>query len=77
MFEDTPFGCQIGEIRINTVACANDIALLSDNPAELQMLVNRAIQVQYYPPLFFTTTKECNYSCENDKAKYTFSAAMH
>ncbi|VDI78828.1 Hypothetical predicted protein, partial [Mytilus galloprovincialis] len=37
-------GCKIGHININAVACADDIAVLSDNPYDLQILINHALQ---------------------------------
>ena len=43
-YEQTSNGCQIGNITVNAVACADDVALLSNNPTELQFLVNLATQ---------------------------------
>jgi hypothetical protein len=46
-YENSKIGYRIGTITINTVACADDIALqnvVSDNPHDLQILVNLAVQ---------------------------------
>ncbi|XP_063427215.1 uncharacterized protein LOC134710750 [Mytilus trossulus] len=43
-FENTTSGCEIGETLINAVACADDVAIVSENPHELQYLVNIAAQ---------------------------------
>ncbi|CAG2225506.1 unnamed protein product [Mytilus edulis] len=43
-FENTTSGCEIGETFINAVACADDVAIVSENPHELQYLVNIAAQ---------------------------------
>ncbi|CAC5378279.1 unnamed protein product [Mytilus coruscus] len=40
--------CKIGNININAVACADDIALLSDNPYDLQILVTHALQYSQF-----------------------------
>ncbi|CAC5425417.1 unnamed protein product [Mytilus coruscus] len=51
LYENSTLGCKIGNININAVACADDIALLSDNPYDLQILVNHALQysqLHYY-----------------------------
>ena len=36
-------GCTIGSINVNAVACADDVALISDNPYDLQILLNTAV----------------------------------
>ena len=43
-YEKSKIGCRIGTITINAVACADDIALVSDNSHDLQILVNQAVQ---------------------------------
>ncbi|CAC5426741.1 unnamed protein product [Mytilus coruscus] len=43
-FESTTSGCEIGETLINAVACADDVAIVSENPHDLQYLVNIAAQ---------------------------------
>ncbi|CAC5367675.1 unnamed protein product [Mytilus coruscus] len=43
-FENTTSGCEIGETLINAVACADDVAIVSENPHDLQYLVNIAAQ---------------------------------
>ncbi|VDI43317.1 Hypothetical predicted protein, partial [Mytilus galloprovincialis] len=43
-FENTTSGSEIGETLINAVACADDVAIVSENPHELQYLVNIAAQ---------------------------------
>ncbi|CAG2246891.1 unnamed protein product [Mytilus edulis] len=37
-------GCTIGETSVNAIACADDVALMSENPAELQLLINIAAE---------------------------------
>ena len=44
LYETSNQGCMIGHININAVACADDIAVLSDNPYDLQILINHALQ---------------------------------
>ncbi|VDI79865.1 Hypothetical predicted protein [Mytilus galloprovincialis] len=44
LYETSNQGCKIGHININAVACADDIAVLSDNPYDLQILINHALQ---------------------------------
>ena len=36
-------GCTIGSINVNAVACADDVALISDTPYDLQILLNTAV----------------------------------
>ena len=36
-------GCTIGSINVNAVACADDVALISDNPDDLQILLKTAV----------------------------------
>ena len=36
-------GCTIGSINVNAVACADDVALISDNPDDLQIFLNTAV----------------------------------
>ena len=36
-------GCTIGSINVNAVACADDVALTSENPYDLQILLNTAV----------------------------------
>jgi hypothetical protein len=43
-YENSKIGCRIGTITINAVACDDGIALISDNPHDLQILVNQAVQ---------------------------------
>lgn len=40
LFENTHIGCKIGDINVNSVACADDIALISENRHDLQLLLN-------------------------------------
>lgn len=40
--EHTGLGYKLGNISINNTACADDIALMSDNPQDAQILVNMA-----------------------------------
>ncbi|CAC5367025.1 unnamed protein product [Mytilus coruscus] len=37
-------GCTIGETSVNAIACVDDVALMSENPAELQLLINIAAE---------------------------------
>jgi hypothetical protein len=48
-YENSKIGSRIRTITINAVACADDIALVSDNPHDLQILVNQADWVK---PIF-------------------------
>jgi hypothetical protein len=41
-FETARVGCKIGPIHVNATACADDVALLSHNPQDLQLLINYA-----------------------------------
>ncbi|CAC5389248.1 unnamed protein product [Mytilus coruscus] len=43
-FENTTSEWEIGETLINAVACADDVAIVIENPHELQYLVNIAVQ---------------------------------
>ncbi|CAG2193476.1 unnamed protein product [Mytilus edulis] len=43
-FENVAQGCTIGETSVNAIACADDVALMSENPAELQLLINIAAE---------------------------------
>jgi len=42
-FENSKLGCHIGTLTINAIACADDIALVCDNPYDLQIHVNQAV----------------------------------
>jgi hypothetical protein len=37
-YENSKLGCRIGTLTINAITCANDIALVCDNPYDLQCL---------------------------------------
>jgi hypothetical protein len=41
--ENSKLGCHIGTLTINAIACADDIALVCDNPYDLQIHVNQAV----------------------------------
>ncbi|MEW8547744.1 MAG: reverse transcriptase family protein, partial [Candidatus Thiodiazotropha sp.] len=42
MFTESELGIRIGSLTLNAVACADDIALFADDPADLQILLNYA-----------------------------------
>jgi len=42
-FENSKLGWHIGTLTINAIACGNDIALVCDNPYDLQIHVNQAV----------------------------------
>ena len=42
-FENSKLGCHIGTLTINAITCSNDIALVCDNPYDLQIHVNQAV----------------------------------
>jgi hypothetical protein len=42
-YENPKLGCHIGTLTINAIACADDIALVCDNPYDLQIHVNQAV----------------------------------
>ncbi|CAC5396748.1 unnamed protein product [Mytilus coruscus] len=62
LYENLAQGCKIGNININAVACAYDIALLSDNPYDLQILVNLALQYSQLHHYTLQPHKKCHYS---------------
>ena len=47
MYETTRIGYQIGNISTNSTACADDIALVSDQPDQTQILTNTAYDYAY------------------------------
>lgn len=44
LFENTDKGYKLGNINVNSVACADDIAFISDNRYDLQLLLNYSAQ---------------------------------
>ena len=42
-YENSKLGCHIGTLTINAIACADDITLVCDNPYDLQVHVNQAV----------------------------------
>ena len=42
MLKDSDLGIKIGSLTLNAVACADDVAVFTDNPAALQILLNYA-----------------------------------
>ena len=42
MCKDSDLGIKIGSLTLNAVACADDVAVLTDNTAALQILLNYA-----------------------------------
>ena len=44
LFENTEKGCKLGNINVNSVTCADDIAFISDNRYDLQLLLNYSAQ---------------------------------
>lgn len=57
-------GCKIGHNNINAVACAYDIAVLSDSPYDLQILINHAQGLcniaSHLHPYTLQAQKKCN-----------------
>ena len=43
IYENSKLGCHIGTLTINAITCSNDIALVCDNPYDLQIHVNQAV----------------------------------
>ena len=43
-FQEMDSGAQIGDITVNAIACADDIALIADDKCDLQILLNTAVQ---------------------------------
>ncbi|CAC5394456.1 unnamed protein product [Mytilus coruscus] len=70
LYENSTLGCKIGNININAVACADDIALLTDNPYDLQILVNHALQYSQLHYYTLQSQKSVIIQVEN-KAKKT------
>ncbi|CAC5376574.1 unnamed protein product [Mytilus coruscus] len=70
LYENSTLGCKIGNININAVACADDIALLCDNPYDLQILVNHALQYSQLHYYTLQPQKSVSIQVEN-KAKKT------
>jgi hypothetical protein len=44
LFENTEKGCKLGNINVNSVACADDIAFINDNRYNLQLLLYYSAQ---------------------------------
>ena len=43
-FQEMDYGAQIGDITVNAIACADDIALIAEDKSDLQILLNTAVQ---------------------------------
>jgi hypothetical protein len=42
-YENSKLGLHIGTLTINAIACADDIALVCDNPYDLQIHINQSV----------------------------------
>ena len=47
MYETTGMGYRIGNISVNSTACADDIALISEEQDQAQILINMAYDYAY------------------------------
>ena len=74
-------GHRIGNININSTACADDIALVSENPDQAQVLINMAYDYAYMEGYELQPTKSVvlniSQKQNNRKNSTTFTMGPH
>ncbi|CAC5360197.1 unnamed protein product [Mytilus coruscus] len=82
MYETTEAGYRIGNISVNSTACADDIALISEEPDQAQLLINMACDYAYMEGYQLQPTKSVVFNITNRKRKQypvttTFAMGPH
>ncbi|CAC5409622.1 unnamed protein product [Mytilus coruscus] len=69
MYETTEAGYRIGNISVNSTACADDIALISEEPDQAQLLINMACDYAYMEGYQLQPTKSVVLNHNKQEAK--------
>jgi hypothetical protein len=78
MYETTGMGYRIGNIRVNSTACADDIALISEEQDQAQILINMAYDYAYMKGYELQPTKSVvlnisHKQCKQEHNNLTFT----
>ncbi|CAG2197359.1 unnamed protein product [Mytilus edulis] len=66
MYDTTDAGYRIGNISVNSTACADDVALISEEPDQAQLLINMACDYAYMEGYQLQPTKSGTYHYQQE-----------